>query len=62
MKSANLYYLAERLSVDLRILSELIAMRHREGNHTRADEFRVTKQRIESKLRHLNHHIITSGA
>ena len=62
MNPEVLYTTASRLATKIKVLGLVIDMKRRNGAHDRACQLEVEKQYIESKLRHLNHHIIATGA
>lgn len=56
------YDAAKKLSNQLKMLDIIIRSHTNMGEHGKADAAQVKRQHVESKLRQLNHHIITQGA
>lgn len=62
MNPEVLYRAAKMLATQLKMLDIIIHGHTRDGEHDKADAAQVKRQHVASKLRHLNHHIIASGA
>ena len=60
MSQQVFYDAAKKLATQLKMLDVLIQAYKRDGRHAAEARVQVRRQHVESKLRHLNHHILRS--